>query len=112
MDEATTDQVRMYSALEAVTRSEGGKIILEDLFTDVIGGIDTLTATYSELSHVQIVVLISRIKERLDIIRMLTNAKSNRDILLKHLPESMAQEANRLFAEHEAMVDPNPEDAG
>lgn len=112
-DEMNADELGRYQALSATAKTEGGKILIEGLFADIVGTLDFMTTNVDDLTHPQLIGSVCKIKERLDIARSLLNAKTNFDILRAKLPETVIAESVKMWEEHEAMIDPNlDKDAG
>ena len=87
--EELSDEVGKYISLKTLHDSEGGQMLIEGLVKDIIDGIDILCTQSASLTHIEMVALASRIKERRDILLTLTNAKSmlevNQDLLAEEL---------------------------
>lgn len=79
-------------ALEAIKNSEGGKLLIKSCLTDIISSVDTLRAGYVNLSHIELISHCARLKERLDLYRVLKNAKKNKDIIQGALTEALEEE--------------------
>lgn len=79
-------------ALQTLHDSEGGKLVINSLIQDIIGALDTMIGGTDTLTHIQYVVLASRIKERVDLVRVLTSAKSNKEVLQGLLKEELEKE--------------------
>ena len=85
-------------ALKVVHDSKGGQILIEGLVTDILGAIDTLCGPVMDLPGY--IAISARIKERLDIVTVLTGAKSQSDFLQTILKEAIKRQKE------------NPEDTG
>lgn len=82
-------------AVKNLYDSEGGQILINGLVSDVIDAMDTLMMNVSALSHIELITLVCKMKERVDIIKVITGAKSKSEIydsLLKE--ELLKQEQN------------------
>lgn len=102
------DDIKKYQALDALSASEGGQILLDGLMSDIVSGIDNMTTNWAVLTHMEYVGIASQIKERLDLVRVLLNSKTNKlELIDEMLPKKLKDDANKLFEEHEAMRDPN-----
>ena len=77
------------TALDAYKDSEGGKILVKGLISDIIGAIESITTNTSVLTINDFITLSVRIKERLDVIRALNGAKTNREILEDELKKEL-----------------------
>ena len=70
--------LKKYSALDGLAISEGGKILIETLKTDVISTINELRFKSRELSHIELMGLCIKLNEKLNIISVLNNAEENK----------------------------------
>jgi hypothetical protein len=86
------DDLSKISALEAVKNSEGGKILIESCLADVVSSVDTLCVGYTSLNHIELVAHCARLKERLDLYRVLVNAKRNKKMVLEALKEALEED--------------------
>lgn len=76
-------------ALEALRNSEGGKVLLAGFISDIISAVDTIATKPDSLTHIEYITLGCHIKERLDVARALSNAKSNSAFLHQVLKEEL-----------------------
>lgn len=90
------DQVRelagdlnVASALALVSDSEGGQILLESLIADISTAITELSSNYATLTLQEFVSYGARIKEKVNMARVLANAKSNQDFLKQALKDAL-----------------------
>lgn len=84
-----TKELGVAVALDAYKDSEGGKILVKGLISDIIGAIESITTNTSALTINDFITLSVRIKERLDVIRALNGAKTNREILEEELKKEL-----------------------
>jgi len=80
------------SALEAVQHSEGGKLLIKSCLADVISSIDTLRTGYTTLTHIEMIGQCAKLKERIDLYRVLKNAKKNKEIIAEVLREALEED--------------------
>jgi len=80
------------NALNAVKNSEGGKIIIKRSLADILSTLDSLASGYPILSHIQLVSLCARLKERLDIYRALNNSDANIQLAEEALEEALKED--------------------
>lgn len=78
--------------LDVLADSEGGKLLVKALLTDIVNGIDSLTMSFSTATHIELISNIAKIKERLNIVRSLTRAKKNKEFLSDELRDLLEQE--------------------
>lgn len=76
-------------ALDSVSISEGGKILIESLKKDVISCCDTLAGRYTELTQPEFISICADMKSKLDLLRTLLRAPKNKKYLLKVLKEAL-----------------------
>jgi hypothetical protein len=80
-----------YFALEVLSESEGGKIVINSHIKDIVNTIDTLSAKYKALTHIEMVALCADMKTKIDVVRTLTRAKKNRIALQDALEEALKE---------------------
>lgn len=82
---AITEDIKLYSSLEAVKNSEGGQIIIESLKKDILSGIDKLTSRYETATHTELIAICAKIGERLSLLRSLARSSKNKKLALEAL---------------------------
>lgn len=75
--------------LDILASSKGGKVLVKGLMSDIVNSIDSLSIKYSKLTLQEFVSLGADIKTKLDIIRVVKRAKTNREYLEKLLEEAI-----------------------
>ena len=85
------DDADDYAALKAVADQRGGELLIDTLVRNAIFSMESLASNISTLSHSEIVSLVTRFDERLQLARSLTRASEN----LKDADERL-KEALRL----------------
>ncbi len=68
------DELGVFTALEAVANSEGGKVLITTHMSDVVSIVDALGAHYGTYSHAQLMSMCAEMKTKLDMVRTLTRA--------------------------------------
>ena len=91
-------------ALKALHDSEGGEILIDSLIKDIFDAIDILCTQDSLKDHTVMIVLACKIKERMDILKSLTGAKSQVEVYQDLLSEVLKKEKEN---EPEPMPDEN-----
>lgn len=71
------EDIGIYKDLSVFHDSPGGQLLIKNLLTDITTSIDVLCNNTKEYTHIQLVAEISKIKERLDLIRTLANSGIN-----------------------------------
>lgn len=85
--EEITKDIKKYKAVEAVANSDGGKIIEKDIKDDLISVIDQISVKYGELSHIELIALCAGLNEKLTMLRIFKNAKTNRKMAIEALED-------------------------
>ena len=78
MEEEITDDIKKYKAIETMSKSLGGKIVLKEIKSDVVSTIDQLSTKYGELTHIEMIALCAGLNEKLTLMRTMKNAKENK----------------------------------
>jgi hypothetical protein len=73
-DEVKKD-IQKFSAIDAISSTVGGKIVVKNLQKDIVSTIDELCSKYKTTPHIEMIALCSRLSERLTLLRVLTKAK-------------------------------------
>lgn len=90
--EKLQDDLDNLKKLDVIADSEGGKVLIETLTKDIVSSIDSLCSNFQTASHIELIAVIAKIKERLNIIRVLTRAKENKEFLSKEIKEMLVNE--------------------
>lgn len=69
------------SSIKVLADSEGGKILVGSLVTDIVGTVDTLCARYQKLTLQEFVALSADMKSKIDLVRVITRAPKNKKSL-------------------------------
>lgn len=85
------NELKKYASLEAVTNSDGGKLIVKGLKQDIVSAIDQLS-TYRSCPEIELRTLCAVITERLNLLRTLLHAPKNKKFALKDLELILEQE--------------------
>jgi len=67
--------IRKFSAITAISNTEGGKILIESLKKDIISSIDEIINKYKNLPHIEMVAVCARLAERIILLRVLNGSK-------------------------------------
>lgn len=86
---AIVDDLNNYAALSAISNQEGGRLLVDGLVTDVMGGIERVTGSYKTLTHVELMAVCAGLKANLDLLRILTRASTNKDLANEALEEAI-----------------------
>lgn len=80
-------------SLQVLHDSPGGKLLIDGLVADILGALDALAANAQALTLQEFVALGCKLKERLDILKILTGAKAAKDEYRTLLDEELKREA-------------------
>lgn len=75
--------------LAAIGDSKGGKILVDNIVTDVVGTINKLSESCGTLTQQEFVAYCSFMKANLDLLRVITRAKTNKEYLEALLVEAL-----------------------
>lgn len=90
--EELKDELGTSIAVDKLHDSEGGQILIDGLVSDVIGAMESLMINVSDLSHIQLVSLICKMKERVDLIKVITGAKARKNTYKDLLTEELKKQ--------------------
>lgn len=85
--EEITDDIKRYKAIETMFKSNGGRIILKDIKSDVVSAIDQLSTKYGEFTHIEMIALCAGLSEKLTMMRIMKNAKENKAMAIEALED-------------------------
>jgi hypothetical protein len=85
------DDLKKYTALEALSKSEGGKVLMEACLMDIIDCVDRLSGNPHTLENY--IMISCRLTEKLATYRILKNAEENINLTKIAIEEALkAQE--------------------
>ena len=90
-DEVKTD-IQKFSAIDAVSGTIGGKIIIKSLQKDIVSSVDELSSKYKTLTHIEMIALCARLSERLTLLRVLNNAKKLKKLAQEEMTFILSEE--------------------
>jgi hypothetical protein len=76
-------------ALSSLADSEGGKLLIDTLKSELVSGIDSLVIAYKSASHSELIAICANLKARLDLLRSLTRAKEAKEVLENILADAL-----------------------
>lgn len=80
------NDIKSYQSIKVAAESDGGKIILSALQTDIVSSILALKQ-YKDLTHVEMIALAAKLTANLSMYTVLTGAEKNEQALRKILKE-------------------------
>lgn len=84
--------IQKFSAIEAVSNTTGGKILLKSLQKDVVSTIDELSSKYKTTSHLEMIALCAKLSEKLILLRVLNKAKKLKKLAQEELEFILQEE--------------------
>ena len=84
--------IKRYASLEAISKSEGGQMLLKGLQSDILASIGVLGNQWQELAEPTLRATCGLLNDRLNLYRTLINAPKNKQGALKALEELLKQE--------------------
>lgn len=68
------EDIKRYSRIEAISNTEGGKIVLGGLRKDISSCISDITRGYGKYTHIELIAKCARLSEQLTLLRVLNRA--------------------------------------
>lgn len=79
-------------ALSAISESDGGKILVKSLLTDIVSAVDKLSSGYMTLTMQEFVAISATLKSNKEMLDVLVKAKGNKEYLEGLLKEALQTE--------------------
>ena len=86
-----------YQALDAIYAMEGGKLLVENLLLDVINVVEVMTGKPAAISHIEYIELAIKMKERLELARILVRAPKNKFFFTEELKRILKEEEEGVW---------------
>lgn len=90
--EEVSDDLGKKIALHALYQSEGGQLLVQGLIEDIISAVELFSQGADTLSHPEMILLAAKIRERLDLVSVLTSSKANMEVYQDLLAEAIGKE--------------------
>lgn len=90
--EELKDELGNSIALKTLHDSEGGQLLIENLTKDILSSLESVMINVDNLTHLQLVSMLSRMKERHDLLKVLTGAKSRQEVYENLLSDEVKKE--------------------
>jgi len=90
--EEVKKDIKKYSAIDAISNSEGGKIVISSLQKDVVSVIDEMISKYKVASHTELISLCATLSARLTLLRVLNRSKKLKKVALEELDFLLKEE--------------------
>jgi len=89
--EEMLEELDTFTSLEILANSDGGKILTKALTKDIIATMETLAVKYPELTIQQFIAYSAKVKEKLDILRTLTRANKQKQIISEEIEKLLEE---------------------
>jgi hypothetical protein len=90
--EEVKKDIKKYSAIDAVSSTPGGKVLVTSLKKDITSTIDELTSKYKTSSHIEMIALCATLHARLTLLRVLNRAKKVKKLAQEELEFILKEE--------------------
>jgi len=81
--------LKRYSDIEALTNTDGGKHLKKRCLDNIVSAVDTIATQFQDLTHIQMIAIAAKLNERLNMYRVLSNAKDSVDVTREALEEAL-----------------------
>ena len=85
------NDLKTFSALEALTLSEGGKILIDSLKKDVVNGVESVISMYRQAPEIDLRAMIAKLQSDLSLLRVLTRSEANKEMAKEELEKMLAE---------------------
>lgn len=85
------NDLKTFSALEALTLSEGGKILIDSLKKDVVNGVESVISMYRQAPEIDLRATIAKLQSDLSLLRVLTRSEANKEMAKEELEKMLAE---------------------
>lgn len=89
------DERDVFKDMEILAASKGGQILVSNLLKDILSAMEVMANDYSKLTHTEFIAHSAGIKEKMDIIRVLTRAEKNK----KFVDEEISKQFESILTE-------------
>ncbi len=89
--EEMIQDLKKVDSIDVVSRTTGGQILKKSLVTDIVSIVDTLSINYKTLTMQEFVGLCADMKSKIDLVRVMSRSKNNRDDLEQMIAETLSQ---------------------
>ena len=86
------EDIKKYSAIDAVSSTPGGKIVVTSLKKDITSTIDELISKYKTSSHTDMIALCATLHARLSLLRVLNRSKKLKKLAQEELEFILTEE--------------------
>jgi len=87
--EEITKDLEEVSELTALYESKGGKILADNLVSDIVSSVEIISSSYKTLTNQEFVGYCADMKTKIDMLRAITRASKNKDFLMEALEEAI-----------------------
>lgn len=89
--QAIAEDLQAYSSVAALSQSPGGKLLIKGFVTDIVTDLDTLANGYAKLTMQDFIALGASMKMKLDTVRVLSRAETNKNYALDAIAEALQE---------------------
>jgi hypothetical protein len=90
--EEVQKDIRKFDSLSAISTTAGGKLLIKSLQKDCVSCIDELSAKVKTAPHMELVAIISKLTEKLTLLRVLNRAPKLKKFALDELEFILKEE--------------------
>lgn len=85
------NDLKTFSALEALVHSDGGKILIDNLKKDVVNGVETVISMYRQAPEIDLRATIAKLQSDLSLLRVLTRSEVNKEMAKNELEKMLSE---------------------
>lgn len=86
------DELEKFTAIDILSESDGGKVLIESLTKDVVACIETICSSFQTSSHIELVATSAKLKERINLLQVLKRAKKNKEFISDEIKNLIIEE--------------------
>ena len=85
------DDVAKYAKLESVALSEGGKLLMKGLKSDIGDSVAKLISNYKTLPHIELIATIAHLDAKFNIFKALSRSSKNKKLAKEALEQLLTE---------------------
>lgn len=83
------EELDTFAELDVLAKSKGGKILVDVLMKDIVADIEAICFNADTFTQQQFIAHASRMKERINLVRILKRATKNKEFLTEEIQEAL-----------------------
>jgi|14BtaG_2_1085337.scaffolds.fasta_scaffold01551_4 hypothetical protein len=87
--EEMKEDISKYAEIAVIAQTKGGKVLVDTLRQDTANAVETLSNSFKDKSHVELIALCADLKAKLDLYRVLIKAEGNKKEIEELLEEEL-----------------------